>query len=73
MFFGVYFKTFRTNVMKIFTVVSQVHWHICYAESVAVRSLSSNTPFSLAGHGLSREIQSSLRNISVVPFMFTMR
>lgn len=73
MFFGVYLKTFLINVMKIFTVASQVHWHVCYTESVAVRSLSSNAPFSLVGHELSWEIKFSLRNIFVVTFMFAMR
>lgn len=73
MFFDVHLKTFLINVIKIFTEVSQVHWHICYAESAAVRLLSSNTPFSLVGHELSWEIKSSLQKISLVPFMFPMR
>lgn len=66
------FKNLPYKCHKDFTVVSQVHGPICYAESVAVRSLSSNTACSLVGHELSWEIK-SLRNISVVPFMFAMR
>lgn len=73
MFFSVYLENFLINVIKIFTVVSQVHWHICYAESVSVRLLSSNTYFSLFGHELSWEIKFFKRNISFVPFVFATR
>lgn len=53
MFFGVYLKTFFTNVIKILTVVSEVHWYTCHTEPVAVKLPSSNTLFSLFGHELS--------------------
>lgn len=70
--FSVYLETCLINVIKIFTAVSQVHWHICYAESVAVKLFSSNTYFSLFGHELPWEIKFSKRIISFVPFVFAM-